>query len=253
MSNDRGQRPKKLRDQLPKLGSSDGGDDEIGYGKPPKRTQFQPGVSGNPRGRPRGSKNVRPALREDQLTKLIFQEANRKINIREDGRARKIKMAEAILRSLAAKAAQGHRLHQKLFLELYSQSEASQREQDEKALDIVIKYKWRAERVLEQCKTTGEKPPELIMHPDHIHLDMKTGKITYTGPTAWERKAEDKEFRALQAIHRQEIVFLSRELEKTEDPKMRKSIEGDIENSKEMLWLLAQVLGDEEPEPTKQK
>jgi hypothetical protein len=34
---------------------------------------------------------------------------------------------------------------------------------------------------------------------------------------------------------------------------MGKSIEGDIENSKEMLSLLALVLGDEEPEPTKQK
>jgi hypothetical protein len=136
---------------------------------------------------------------------------------------------------------------------LYSKSEASERERDERILDGIIDYKCQAERVLEHCKATGEKPPELIMHPDHIHLDMKTGKITYTGPTAWERKAEDKEFRALQAIHRQEIVFLSRELEKTEDPKMRKSIEGDIENSKEMLSLLAEILGDKEPEPTKQK
>ena len=253
MSNDRGQRPKKLRDQLPKLGSSDGDDDEIGYGKPPKRTQFQPGVSGNPRGRPRGSKNVRPAVREDQLTKLIFQEANRKINIREDGRARKIKMAEAILRSLAAKAAQGHRLHQKLFLELYAQSQASERERDERILGGIIDYKRQAERVLERCKATGEKPPELMMHPDDIHIDMETGQITYTGPTAWERKAADKEFRALQGIHRQEIVFLSLELEKSEDPKMRKSIEGDIEKSREMLSLLALALGEEEPEPTKQK
>lgn len=195
MSDARGRRPKKLRDQLPKLRSSDGDDDEVGFGKPPKRIQFQPGVSGNPRGRPRGSKNVRPALREDQLTKLIFQEANRKVKISEGGRTRKIKMAEAILRSLAAKAAQGHRLHQKLFLELYAQSDASEREKDSEALDVVLDYTRRAEQLLEQCKATGEKPPELIMHPDHIHVDMKTGKIKYTGPTSWQRKAADKKLR----------------------------------------------------------
>ena len=253
MSNDRGQRPKKLRDQLPKLGSSDGGDDEIGYGKPPKRTQFQPGVSGNPRGRPRVSKNVRPAVREDQLTKLIFQEANRKINIREDGRARKIKMAEAILRSLAAKAAQGHRLHQKLFLDLYAQSQASERERDAEVLETVINYKRPAERVLEHCKATGEKPPDLIIPPDNIHIDMETGEITITGPTAWERKAADKKLRYFREVQRQEIICFERELEKTEDSKMRKSIKEEIERARELVSFYTKILGEEEPEPTKQK
>lgn len=30
---------------------------EVGYSRPPKATRFQPGQSGNPRGRPRGAKN----------------------------------------------------------------------------------------------------------------------------------------------------------------------------------------------------
>jgi len=123
-------------------------------------------------------------------------------------------MAEAILRSLAAKAAQGHRLHQKLFLDLYAQSEASQRERDERILDGIIEYKAQAERVLERCKATGEKPPDLIMHPDDIQIDVETGEITITGPTAWERKAADKKWRAMKEIHRQEITSLERDSRK---------------------------------------
>jgi hypothetical protein len=31
---------------------------EVGYGRPPQRTRFKSGESGNPRRRPRGSKNL---------------------------------------------------------------------------------------------------------------------------------------------------------------------------------------------------
>ena len=45
---------------------------------------------------------------------------------------------------------------------------------------------------------------------------------------------------------RQEITCLERELEKTEDPEIRRSIERDIENAREILSLLAEILGDKE-------
>src|SRR5438477_7828410 len=35
---------------------------EVGYGKPPLHTRFQKGESGNPKGRPRGKKNMATLL-----------------------------------------------------------------------------------------------------------------------------------------------------------------------------------------------
>lgn len=59
---------------------------EVGYGKPPVATRFRKGVSGNPRGRPKGARNRRPALNEERLKDIILDEAYRMISVRDGGR-----------------------------------------------------------------------------------------------------------------------------------------------------------------------
>lgn len=71
----------------------------IGYGKPPRQTQFRKGQSGNPKGRPKGSKNAATILRE-----LM----DRKIPVRAGGGpARPIKVIEAILTRVTEAALRG--------------------------------------------------------------------------------------------------------------------------------------------------
>jgi Family of unknown function (DUF5681) len=72
---------------------------EIGYGKPPRAHQFKPGRSGNSRGRSKGAKNEATILRD-----LL----NRKIDVREDGKSRKITVFEAILLRFTEDALRGN-------------------------------------------------------------------------------------------------------------------------------------------------
>lgn len=80
---------------------------EVGYGKPPKPTQFKKGQSGNPRGRPKGSKSKLPRLNEERMKTIILEEAYRNITVRDGMRNVTVPIAQAVLRSLAVNAVKG--------------------------------------------------------------------------------------------------------------------------------------------------
>lgn len=69
-------------------------EEHVGYGRPPKAGRFQKGRSGNPRGRPKGSRKVRPY---DE----VF---GRTVTIRENGAPRTVTAAEAFLLTLMKRA-----------------------------------------------------------------------------------------------------------------------------------------------------
>jgi hypothetical protein len=82
----------------------------IGYRRPPKATQFEKGVSGNPRGRPKGSRTVGAVLQD-----ILRQ----KIAVTENGRTRRLPALEVVLRRLANDAMRGDARALKLLLALY--------------------------------------------------------------------------------------------------------------------------------------
>jgi hypothetical protein len=52
---------------------------EIGYAKPPTRTRFAKGKSGNPNGRPKGSRNLKTDLGHELGKRIVVREGGRRI------------------------------------------------------------------------------------------------------------------------------------------------------------------------------
>tara|TARA_R110000824_G_scaffold399102_1_gene603965 strand:- start:2567 stop:2950 length:384 start_codon:yes stop_codon:yes gene_type:complete len=56
-------------------------DYDVGYGKPPKETQFKSGESGNPKGRPKGSKNLSTVMQETLSQRVVITEGNKQVTV----------------------------------------------------------------------------------------------------------------------------------------------------------------------------
>src|SRR5437764_11953166 len=84
-------------------------DFKVGYGKPPRHTRFKKGQSGNPRGRPSGSKN---------LTTVLSEALNELVTVAENGGRRKITKRQAIVTQLVNQSAKADWRATKILLDI---------------------------------------------------------------------------------------------------------------------------------------
>ena len=97
------------------------GGERVGYRRPPVGTRFRPGQSGNPRGRPKGARN---------LSTVVAAALSERVAINENGRRRRITKLEAAVKQLVNRAASGEARATQLLLALVQADEARPAQQD---------------------------------------------------------------------------------------------------------------------------
>lgn len=136
------ERKQKRQPKRPKTGKG-------GYCDPPVANQFQPGQSGNSKGRPKGRKNMKTELEE---------ELNEVIEFIEGGKRKSTSKRRAILKQLAAKAIKGDIRAAALLLKYAQDNEQSKPQEsgDDDLIDTEAKrLKDYVEREARKLKDTG--------------------------------------------------------------------------------------------------
>jgi len=139
--------------------SADSNKSKVGYGNPPKHSQFKRGQSGNPQGRPKGSQNLATVL-ERILRKPVI--------VRENGRSKKITTLEHSVLQLTKKATEGNlrALQQLIALVRSAEAQAPQEnhkptlsETDQKVLQGILQRVQTTNNVIQGDHNDSDRPP----------------------------------------------------------------------------------------------
>jgi hypothetical protein len=99
----------------------------VGYGKPPVNSRFRKGVSGNPKGRPKGTLNLATVLERTLREEVVIVES---------GKRTIVTKLEAAMKQLTNKAAMGDLAAMRQLLALVISAEERSKDDDKPADDL---------------------------------------------------------------------------------------------------------------------
>jgi hypothetical protein len=130
---------------------------DVGRGRPPKNSQFKPGISGNPKGRPK-----RKSTALGEITRNVF---NTSVEYRDRGRLKKSTRSELTLKAFVKRALSGSVPAAETLLKLRSELQAG----DAGVLRIVV-----ANWLPDHPGQTGEQ--KSLQHRNEADLEASGGR-----------------------------------------------------------------------------
>ena len=128
-------------------------DYDIGFKKPPRHTQFQKGQSGNPKGRPKGVKNIATDIKE---------ELEEFVQISEGHETKTVTKQRALIKALLAKASKGDVRAAQTLLSLKAGVDQSDQDKNTDAwfteddLDVIAHMKQRLQSSTQSGKENSD-------------------------------------------------------------------------------------------------
>lgn len=158
------------------------------YRKPPREFAFQKGKSGNPNGRPKGSKNKRVSLFDEKFDEYVITEAFREVSVKVDGKSKAMPVVQAILRTMGVLAMKGNTRAAQVWMSRLAASEERAREEKAKYTEAVAEYIQRADAEVTRLRSLGRPTNHVQPHPDDVRFDMDTGMPYFVPPVVYTKK-----------------------------------------------------------------
>lgn len=182
-------------------------DYEVGYGKPPRHSQFKKGQSGCPTGRPRRKSSVPEFPVIDPTRTFILQEAARPVTVREGDRTLAIPTTQAVMRALGVKAMQGGVIAARTFLEHQLREDERERERRETVFKMWQDYVAETRAAFQRAQSGGAPDSGMFPHPDDVIFDYTARQVSIVGPCDADAAAKVAARRADAEFYFEMMVF----------------------------------------------
>ncbi len=159
-----------------------------GYCHPPQEHRFKPGVSGNPKGRPR-KKPADIAPQSSELSSAVRKVIDRPIKVTENGKVQTVTSLEAVLRVIERKALNGDVKAASLYL-AFAKAELAERKEHQQLFERQAAYKRRHAEAIHRSEVNGYEPYIPVPDPKDIVIDARNSEAIFNGPIDDVEKAD---------------------------------------------------------------
>lgn len=217
---------------------------DVGFKKPPRHSQFAKGKSGNPNGRPRGSKNKQGENYYKTIDDLILNEAYREVELTQDGARIKMPVLQAALRAMTVKAVQGNMRANIHLAKSVSAIENKRQQIEDRQIEEMINYKVDWEIEIERRHKLGIELPDLEVNPNDIVVDHENARAYVKKSLTDEQKQAIANLSKMKVAHEQEIKLIEEMIEDSKHADFIDMLKIDLKRSKNIVKRLEKLIPD---------